>query len=538
MFMLKKKPTSSDLDSPTSQRDRLVFEMTESVKEMVCSFRSIKPGGKLNQEYQDIAKRAISRLHQRVREHNEFGSYDYFNFHKPPHDKLSQFENETLYNLGHITLPKLKEDLKLLSIATGPTRSQDGTIAWYDEVVDTLAGIDEHLVELDDSIRKIGHSPDAGPGPRDKDSKIQNFTLYTAEQTRCRIKGLLRKFSDILSACGKFFDDSRFSDPSIDKSLVIPKAEKFTRLTAMTTENIDDIVKWLENSLLDAAREEWRHAVKHIGAHVQPFREISNARSHTCTCRVFEGVWDESGSDDEMPFFNQSDESQSDDDEIVPSMESVNTQNVVLKLCRIYFEKLSRPANRQPLVSVGPLIRVQKLKLLLHYTHEANGDIVEFLGVFQDPERQREALEKATIYLIGGFVRISRGLWKYWGGLLETKDPRVNQAAIEEARHWLDFWFSQFFLATATAMGSPGYYKGSWLPLADGKYFDEEFYDNENSHFTFQNGWADSLTGTESDEMLEFERQSRDKRHGNLVGGYDGGFKFESNYDRHLNDSD
>ncbi|KAH9454191.1 hypothetical protein Pst134EB_014283 [Puccinia striiformis f. sp. tritici] len=449
---VEKKPTSSVLDSPTSQRDRLVFEMTESVKEMVCSFRSIKPGGKLNQEYQDIAKRAISRLHQRVREHNEFGSYDYFNFHKPPHDKLSQFENETLYNLGHITLPKLKEDLKLLSIATGPTRSQDGTIAWYDEVVDTLAGIDEHLVELDDSIRKIGHIPDAGPGPRDKDSKIQNFTLYTAEQTRCKIKGLLRKFSDILSACGKFFDDSRFSDPSIDKSLVIPKAEKFTRLTAMTTENIDDIVKWLENSLLDAAREEWRHAVKHIGAHVQPFREISNARSHTCTCRVFEGVWDESESDDDMPFFTQSDELQSNDDEIVPSMESVNTQNVVLKLCRIYFEKLSRPANRQPLVSVGPLIRVQKLKLLLYYTHGANGDIEEFLGVFRDPERQLEALEKATIYLIGGFVRISRGLWKYWGGLLETKDPRVNQDAIEEARHWLDLWFSQFFLATATAM--------------------------------------------------------------------------------------
>ncbi|KAI7955752.1 hypothetical protein MJO29_007151 [Puccinia striiformis f. sp. tritici] len=87
-------------------------------------------------------------------------------------------------------------------------------------------------------------------------------------------------------------------------------------------------------------------------------------------------------------------------------------------------------------------------------------------------------------------------------------------------------------------MGSPGYYKGSWLPLADGKYFDEEFYDNENSHFIFQNGWADSLTGTESDDMLEFKRQSRDKRDGNLVGGYDSGFKFESNYDRHLNDSD
>ncbi|KAI7951509.1 hypothetical protein MJO28_007193 [Puccinia striiformis f. sp. tritici] len=510
--------------------------MAESVKEMVDSFRLIKQGRKSNQQYQDIAKKVISRLHQRVCEHNGYRRSDGdhpSNFHKSPHDELSQFENETLYNLGHIILPKLKEDLKLLSIATGPSSSPDGSEAWYEAVVDILAGIDNHLVELDDSIRKIGHSPDAGPGPRGKDSKIQNFTFFTADQTRSKIKGLLEgKFSDILYTCRTFFDDFGFSDSSIDKSSVVLKADKLARLTAIHTMDTDDIIKWLGNSLLDAAKEEWQHVVKIIGDRLRPHREISN-RLQTFL-RVHERGRPDSGSDDEMRFSNRLG-----DDEIVSivqKLKTVKAVNVVFKLCRIYFDKLSRPANRHPLVSVGPLIRVQKLKLLLYYTHAAECAVDRF-GISRGPS-DGEADEKATIYLIGGFVRISRGLWKYWGGLLETKDPRVNQDAIEEARHWLDFWFSQFFLATATAMGSPGYYKGSWLPLADGKYFDETFYENEWDSCTFQDVWAGVLTGTESDEVLEFRRQCSDKGDGNLVGGYDSGFKFQSDYDRELNDSD
>ncbi|KAI9631455.1 hypothetical protein KEM48_014330 [Puccinia striiformis f. sp. tritici PST-130] len=533
VFILKKNVHFLRFRFAYELRDRSLSEMAESVKEMVDSFRSIKQGRKSSQEYQDIAKKVISRLHQRLCEHNRYRSYD-SNFHKPPHDELSQFENETLYNLGHIILPKLKEDLKLLSIATGQTSSQPGTKAWYDEVVDILAGIDDHLVELDDSIRKIGHSPNAGPGPRDKDSKIQNFTFFTAEQTRTRIQGFLeRDFSDILSTCGTFFDGFGFSDSSIERSSVILKAEKIATLAAITTENIDEIIKWLGNSLLDAAKEEWRHVVKIIGDRLRPHREISNARLQTFL-RVHERGRPDSGSDDEMRFSNRLG-----DDGIVSIVQKLKTDqavNVVLKLCRIYFDKLSRPPTQHPLVSVGPLIRVQKLKLLLYYTRAAECAVDEF-GISGGPS-DGEDDEKATTYLIGGFVRISRGLWKYWGGLLETKDPRVNQDAIEEARHWLDFWFSQFFLATATALSSPGYYKGSWLPLADGKYFDETFYENEWDSCTFQNTWADSLMGTESDEMLEFQRQSRDRRDGNLVGGYDGRFKFQSNYDRELNDSD
>ncbi|KAI7954667.1 hypothetical protein MJO28_005072 [Puccinia striiformis f. sp. tritici] len=134
-------------------------------------------------ECQDIAKQAISRLHQRVAQH---GSQT-FHGNQPPCDELSQFENETLYNLGKIVLPKLKKNLKLLSIALDPSTPQgDGILVIINAVIAILTDIDAILGELDDLIKMIGHSPNSGPRSPDKDSKIRHFTFFQARQTESK----------------------------------------------------------------------------------------------------------------------------------------------------------------------------------------------------------------------------------------------------------------------------------------------------------------------------------------------------------------
>ncbi|KNE96990.1 hypothetical protein PSTG_09727 [Puccinia striiformis f. sp. tritici PST-78] len=136
-------------------------------------------------EYQDIAKQAISRLHQRVAQH---GSQT-FHGNEPPCDELSQFENETLYNLGKIVLPKLKKNLKLLSIALDPSTPQgDGILVIINAVIAILTDIDAILGELDDLIKMIGHSPNSGPRSPDKDSKIRHFTFFKPDRLNPKLR--------------------------------------------------------------------------------------------------------------------------------------------------------------------------------------------------------------------------------------------------------------------------------------------------------------------------------------------------------------
>ncbi|KAI7960051.1 hypothetical protein MJO29_005119 [Puccinia striiformis f. sp. tritici] len=416
-------------------------------------------------EYQDIAKQAISRLHQRVAQH---GSQT-FHGNEPPCDELSQFENETLYNLGRIVLPKLKKNLKLLSIALDPSTPQgDGILVTINAVIAILTDIDTILGELDDLIKMIGHSPNSGPRPPGEDSKVRHFTFFQARQTESKVKGLLTgTFSDVLGACGKLLGDLGLSSSSVDKSSVILVWKTLDRQVTLTIGKIDVLSRWLGKSLSDAAREEWQRSIEEIDIHLNGLLDLLKPGCQEC-----DGGY-EIESDDEFLVMPKP-----------PYLKLVQAGIAILKLCRMYFTKLSRSTNL--LIFDGPSTRMNanQLKLLLKVTSTNEFFVGEFIDTIEEPESDCETVECMVMQLIGGFVRMSRVLSEYYDSLLPEKRPRVDREEVAEARHWLDSWNSTFLLATANAIGSP-VCKWSWQELAEGKYL----FDDDDDDLNPDGGW-------------------------------------------------
>ncbi|KAH9458007.1 hypothetical protein MJO28_005071 [Puccinia striiformis f. sp. tritici] len=167
-----------------------------------------------------------------------------------------------------------------------------------------------------------------------------------------------------------------------------------------------------------------------------------------------------------------------------PDLKLVQAGIAILKLCRMYFTKLSRSTNL--LIFDGPSTRMNahQLKLLLKVTSTNEFFIGEFIDTIEEPESDCETVEYMVMQLIGGFVRMSRVLSEYYDSLLPEKRPRVDREEVAEARHWLESWNSTFLLATANAIGSP-VCKWSWQELAEGKYL----FDDDDDDLNPDGGW-------------------------------------------------
>ncbi|POW12446.1 hypothetical protein PSTT_04528 [Puccinia striiformis] len=346
--------------------------MVESVEEIVTSFRSGDPAKISDQDYQDIAQKAVSRLHQRVNEHGKRASPIYTGHD----DDSAPYENQTLHQLRRIIFPKLKKNLNLLLIAMEPSNFQcDKKSESINSFMDILTDIDTILGELADAMSRIKKNLNFHERALVEDSKIQPVTHFQHSQTRGKVDGFLdHAFSDVLVACDALLSDSCFISPSSENSSVILEWEDLATYIKKATAKIDVMTKWFENSMLNSAREEWRYFLK----------LIENSLLHLWNSRI----QDSGGS-------------------------------------------LSRSTDSNPLILDEPstCMDVNRFKLLLKVLHNTDYSLSRFDRVITQREMRvnwQVAEDKyVTIELVGGFIRTSRILWEYYDSMVVKDDPRV-----------------------------------------------------------------------------------------------------------------
>ncbi|KAI7965371.1 hypothetical protein MJO29_003469 [Puccinia striiformis f. sp. tritici] len=148
---------------------------------------------------------------------------------------------------------------------------------------------------------------------------------------------------------------------------------------------------------------------------------------------------------------------------------------VVFRLCRLYFDKLSRSTDYDPLIFDDPSTRMDmnQFKLLIKVIHDTKDCMVDFMSnrvAELHSESVSEDQERNYNLAI---------LSDYYDSLVIRNYPRVYPEVMAEARQWLDLWNSLFLISVANLMGSP-VCKWSWRERAVGdRLFKDEVFDDD-----------------------------------------------------------
>ncbi|KAA1137553.1 hypothetical protein PGTUg99_018187 [Puccinia graminis f. sp. tritici] len=388
----------------------------DSVARMVSSFRSSNADGKTEEEYLEIIRNLIGHLHERVGLTKSLKIFD-----------ILPLESETLCRIEQIILPSLKGKLRSLSLAFNSTNSQNDANSWYDVILNELIEIDNYLEQLETSM---------GPVRRDDVSKREIFPfrviVISGQVFDLFSRGLCRLFA----ACQTFFDQLNFSNLSSSR---INQGRDIARLTTVSVEKIDDLIPTLQKPLLRVAKEEWKAFVD--GMNYQFKQPV------------------------QRPGLNLIDP----DDWIWALGNEVRDKSFkaatpVSKLCRIFFNHLSRSTVNQPLIFDSPSMEMKEdqLNQFFHFTRKTDYTIHDFLEKSLSDPTDRQALQILTFRLEGRVVKLSQILEGYWDGLLRKKDPQVDQEAIADAREWLECWSCLFSIATENFMQVTGCKEVRW----------------------------------------------------------------------------
>ncbi|POW09492.1 hypothetical protein PSHT_09092 [Puccinia striiformis] len=350
---------------------------------------------KSEQAYQDIARKVVSRLYQRV---NKPGiGARLVCVHR--FDGLTQYENETLDHLGRIIFPKLKKNLNLLLIAMDPSSFQ-GDIKWGES-------IQTSVVELSSKTPKSGI-----------------LLIFKLNRPKSKVKGLLDGIFYVLGACGTLLNDSCFLSASIEQSSVGLKWNNLVRHTKSTNEKIDGLTKWFENSMLNVAKEEWQQSVKQIETWLEYLLELSNPGSQ----RIY-GEY----------------EMESDDEEVklrAIDLKFLEAGIVVFKLCRLYFDKLSRSTDYYPLIFDEPSTRmdVNQFKLLLQVirdTRDCTADLISAMPNLANIVGILRLIGNQKLSAIANFMGFPVCKWS-WRELAAGLD--LSEDEFVDGGGWRDRW--------------------------------------------------------------------------------------------------
>ncbi|KNE91299.1 hypothetical protein PSTG_15281 [Puccinia striiformis f. sp. tritici PST-78] len=350
----------------------------ESVRDMVEAFWSINSDGKSESEYQAILEKVARHLNVRMHQH-QAPPFAYLSAFK---DDQSEFQNDTLDYLAKTTLPDLKDVLSALLLAMDPSNSERGTKTRYEAILDSLIDLDDLLNELDDLIRKIWMTRQKGRGDPGQESTVQPLTFFIARNTVIKVRDLLAgELYRVLVTFVTLLVDFDFTNPPCDRSLTTLSWRNLDRSITLSMDSIDSMIKWVRRPLLDAAKEEWQELVQQIEDSLRLLLKHLNPTNHKFA------KLDQSESDDEVMILNPT------------GMKFVNFGIPVIKMCRIFFNKLSRSTNSSPLIFVEPAMEmeVDRLKLLLQHTHDTEEFIHDWPASQPTPGGQ-------IITLIGGFV--------------------------------------------------------------------------------------------------------------------------------------
>ncbi|KAA1120452.1 hypothetical protein PGTUg99_020335 [Puccinia graminis f. sp. tritici] len=422
-------------------------ELMQSVSGLVRFFQTRGAGGKSKEECQEVLRKAIGYIINRLRNYRTRVSFLSDSF--SPND-LTHFRNEVPHRLDQLLLPRLKERTLALSLAIEPMMDSQGEFyrAWYKTILSQLIGIERVLERFERAIALIWTSLPLSLGPPGENSPYM-ITPFRSRKTKRMIKDLLtRKLRNFLVEADSVLADFRPANPSSDEEL--PKVERWRsvlRLTAVMSDRIDEIRRWLQKPLIAVAKEEWQGLVEQIDNSLRLLLKHLNATYH----KLEKGY--QSDSDYEVVFLDGT------------RIKFVQAGLPVIKLCRVYFNKLSRPTNSMSLIFVENSMRLGAARLdnLLNLTQDTAVWIDYFVRKITQSDSRRREIVDATVRLAGSFLKSSSILKDYWDSLLDSGNhaPPVDRERIEEAQNWLECWNMMLNQATgnlteATRSRGPG----------------------------------------------------------------------------------
>ncbi|POW21840.1 hypothetical protein PSHT_01927 [Puccinia striiformis] len=395
----------------------------EPIAPLVQMFRSSNPDGKPEHEYHgefcllscivlwrinrpplekpvtQIVRKAIKILSERARDHAQ---------RRQREAGFLGLRNGTPYKLRQILLPELKERMKLLSVGLDPYQSPESDLKMrYETILDTVVAIDNVLEEVDISILSIWITQKEDQENLPDDLNIEHLTFLSACSAERRIGDLNRALEQFFIVCVVFLDGINFSNPSLATDTSIKFWQGVTVLhSRISNEHIDPTTQWLQKSLLEG-----------------------------------DNYYDPAPDSEYDPTIIR-----------VTIRKFVQASFPIMKLCRLYFNKLSRATNSQPLIFAGLSMGMEdeRLKLLLMYTSRAETEIKNLTSsITRWPTRHRHAVN-TIVDLLRGFMQCSTILENYWDSLLDSNDPFVDQESISDARQWLHSWTASFSSRLAT----------------------------------------------------------------------------------------
>ncbi|PLW06927.1 hypothetical protein PCANC_25551 [Puccinia coronata f. sp. avenae] len=372
------------------------------VAETIASFRAVNPDGKSEDEYHVIFTQVIAELVHRVRTRQERVFVTSHNMHiplrAPASDVSSNSGNEVAKRLGRAILPAFKEKLRHLPLVMNPSNGKNDTRSWYEEILDQLIDIDETLEEIESSLILIWKSwkPNQGDNP-----SSHQLSLFNIEKISDLTEELLRgPFRGLLNACRAFFNGSSAStQPSTDTRLIYDAWEKLDRRSTLTIEKTEKLIEWIQKPMLSVAKKEWQELVEVI--------ENELGKISECLHQIYHKLLKvcEPDSDDDIEVISGASGIKfSFDDKI----KFIRDGYPILKLCRIFFSKLSQITSNQQLIFVEPSMQMEpdRLNKLRKSTSETWMFIYKYSHALVYPPLHPRApvVAYALINLRGGMI--------------------------------------------------------------------------------------------------------------------------------------
>ncbi|KAI9612690.1 hypothetical protein H4Q26_007847 [Puccinia striiformis f. sp. tritici PST-130] len=204
-------------------------------------------------------------------------------------------------------------------------------------------------------------------------------------------------------------------------------------LTATSTESIDTFIERLHKPLSAVAKDEWRVFVQQLSSSFNSF--------------VKEPDPNKTFLNDLLGWYSQE-----------RRRDAFQAASPVIKLCRLYFNKLSRSTVGRPLIFVTPSMEMDQDQLdrFFKHTERAEDSIRGFVDSCERESTFHDVLLKVTYKLEDRMDRLSPFLENYWESLLEENDPDVDREAIAHARQWHESWKQLFSIATDNFLRDTG----------------------------------------------------------------------------------
>ncbi|KAH9452949.1 hypothetical protein MJO28_008144 [Puccinia striiformis f. sp. tritici] len=408
----------------------------EPVAEMIAGFRQINLNKKSERDYKAIFKQAIVKLHERVLTHDKrtINNPTLSNPIRAPPGEISHTGSGIVNKMARVILPTLKERLKLLPPAMNPTTMRSGSPKWFEEILDNLIAIDKLLEQIDSSVNMIWR---VWKPNQDKKRSIHYLSYSRINTIACGTYDLLTGPLDmLLLACIKFFDNFSFSTPSSDNHTIAQRWDDVATRTNTSIEHLDRLIQHMQKPYVAVAKDEMQELVDQIDVYIKSLVKHLNY------------PWgQESESDEDIQELS------------VTGRKYVRNGIPVIKLCRVFFNKLSRSTNSQPLIFDGPGMKMEdsRVKDLLVYNKEAKRLIYEFTDEVKCTPSHRQNAETVSINIMGGLIDCWGVVEDYWKSLLASNDPRVDKEAIADARRWLESFTKAWFSATTTMAMATGW---------------------------------------------------------------------------------